>query len=271
MIAGNPSILKRGKSMNVVTGATGHIGNTLVRALLSRDAKVRCLVLPSEGREPLAGLDIETAMGDVRDSGSLEAAFAGADVVYHLASVITLSPRQGRLLKAVNVGGAANVVEACRRTGVRRLVYVSSIHAIAEPPQGTVIDETMPIDPSRIHMAYGKSKAEATRIVLRAAGQGLDAVVVCPTGVIGPYDFRLSEMGRLFLTFAKRRLPAFVDGAYDFVDVRDVAEGLIAAADKGRTGEVYILSGELVTVRRLMGLLGGVTGTRAPRFLAPAW
>jgi len=257
--------------MVVVTGSTGHIGNTLVRALLAGGERVRCLVLPTENLTPLAGLDVEVAIGDVRDLDSLVRAFNGADTVYHLASVIALSPGQAGLLEAVNVRGTRNVVEACRHRDVGRLVYASSIHAIAEPPRGTVIDETMPIDPERIRMVYGKSKAKATRIVLRAVEDGLDAVVVCPTGVIGPNDFQLSEMGQLILGYARGLVPAYIDGGYDFVDVRDVADGLIAAARYGRRGEVYILSGEMLTVRQLMLMLAELTHRPGPFFKVPAW
>lgn len=257
--------------MIVVTGATGHIGNNLVRALLRRQEPVRCMVLKGESLRPLEGLPAEIVEGDVRDPGSLDRAFRGAGVVYHLASVIALLPSQYCLLEDVNVRGARNVAEACLKCGVRRLVYASSIHAIAEPPKGVLIDESMPVDPSRIKMEYSKSKARGTLEVLDIAARGLDTVVICPTGVIGPYDHRPSEMGQVFIDFARGRMPAYVDGAYDFVDVRDVADGFIAAAEKGRRGETYILSGELVTVRWLMQTLAEITGTPAPRLKLPRW
>lgn len=224
----------------VVTGATGHIGNVLVRALVARGERVRCLVLPSDNLRPLAGLAVEVVRGDVRDPRSLDAAFAGAGAVFHLASVITLTPDQARVLHEVNVAGARNVAEACLKAGVRRLVHTSSVHAMAEPPEGVVIDESAPFDPARIRFEYGRTKAPGTLEVLAAAGRGLDAVVVCPTGVIGPFDFAPSEMGRLFLAFARRRVWAYPDGGYDFVDVRDAAEGHLLAAEKGRTGESYL-------------------------------
>ncbi len=257
--------------MIVVTGAAGHIGNTLVRALLEKGHKVRCLVMPREGLEPLAGLDVEIVEGDVRDRASLVKAFAGASVVYHLASIISLVPGRSSLLTEVNVNGTANVVAACRECGVGRLVYTSSIHAFAEPPKGVAIDESAPIDPKLIKMEYGRTKAQATRVVLEAAAEGLDAVVVCPTGVIGPHDYKRSEMGQLFIGFARGLVSAYVDGAYDFVDVRDVAEGLIAACERGRRGEVYILSGELITVKELVKVLAQITRRPAPRLRAPAW
>lgn len=260
--------------MNVtVTGAAGHLGNNLVRALLARGDRVRALVLPSDSRLPLAHLPVEIIEGDVTRLDTLLPAFAGADVVYHLASVISLLPGNDALLQRVNVGGAANVAHACMRSGVGRLVHTSSIHALYEPPKGTLIDEQMLFDPAGIHMAYGKSKALGSQEVLKAvSGCGLDAVIACPTGVIGPHDFRPSEMGQLFCDFAGGRMRTFVDGAYDFVDVRDVCEGLIAAAARGRTGENYILSGELITVAELVGTLRDLTGVdRSSVRRVPMW
>lgn len=223
--------------MVVVTGATGHIGNNLVRALLARGEKVRCLVLPSDDLRPLEGLAVQVVEGDVRQPESLIRAFKGAEVVYHLASIVAITPGRSRLLEEVNVRGARNVANACLECGVRRMVYTSSIHALVEPPIGTVMDEAMPFDPARTYSEYGKSKARGALEVLDAAARGLNAVIVNPTGVIGPYDFRPSEMGQLFLDFARHRLGTYVDGAYDFVDVRDVAAGHISATENGRTGE----------------------------------
>ena len=257
--------------MIVVTGATGHIGNVLVRELLSRGERVRAVIPPFEDTKTLEGLETEKVEGDVRNVNSLIQAFGGAKVVYHLAGIISILPGKTKLLHQVNVMGTRNVVEACLKSHVRRLVYTSSIHAMAEPPLGTVIDETMPFAPERAIGEYGKSKARATLEVLEGVNKGLDAVVVCPTGVIGSYDFAPSEMGQLFIDFAKSKLSTYVDGAYDFVDVRDVVMGLILALEKGKTGESYILSGEQITVARLMSVLEEVTGVRAPRFKIPLW
>jgi len=253
----------------VVTGATGHLGNNLVRALLARGDRVRAVTLPNDDTRPIAGLPLEQVQGDVRDLGALIWAFRGADIVYHLAGIIAITPGRGDLLHQVNVLGTRNVVQAALRCGVRRLVHTASIHALVEPPHGTTIDERMPFDPARIPTEYGRSKARGALEVLAGVEQGLDAVICCPSGIIGPYDFQPSEMGRLFLNVARRRLPAYVQGAYDFVDVRDVAQGLIAAGEFGRRGESYILSGEVVTVRQLMALLERATGVRAPRLGLP--
>ncbi len=257
--------------MIVVTGATGHIGNVLVRRLVEEGVSVRAVVPPFEDASPIEGLPVEIVPGDVRDVGSLVMAFQGADAVFHLAGMISILPGIDERLYQVNVEGTRNVIEACFRTGVKRLVYVSSIHALREPPKGTIIDESAPFDPDNVLGYYARTKAMATLEVLEAVEEGLNAVVVCPTGVIGPYDYKLSEMGTMILRFLKRKLGAYVDGAYDFVDVRDVADGIILAYRYGRRGQSYILSGERITVREMLSVLEEASGVKAPSFRLPTW
>jgi dihydroflavonol-4-reductase len=256
--------------MIVVTGATGHIGNVLVRELVARGHAVRALLLPDDSLRPLEGVEAEIVRGDVTDLRSLESAFGGADVVFHLAGIITIMPRMKAVLERVNVGGVRNVISACRTARVRRLVYTSSVHAIVEPPQGTVIDESLPFDPDHVLGDYAWSKARSTLIVLDEVRKGgLDAVVCCPTGVIGPWDYGISNIGQLIMDFASGYLKSYVRGAYDFVDVRDVAVGHVLAAEKGQSGRHYILSGAQVQVPELMQELGRVIGYRAPTYEIP--
>ena len=255
--------------MILVTGATGHIGNVLVRFLRQRGENVRALILPGEDCCSLDGLGVETCEGDVLQPGLLARAFAGVRTVYHLAGVISILPGKDDLLRRVNIQGTMNVVQAALQAGVRRLVYTSSIHAIARPPEGVIIDETIPFDPTSSYGEYDRSKAEASMVVLDAVDHGLDAVIVCPTGVIGPYDYRRSELGQLILDYVQEKPQFYVDGAYDFVDVRDVADGLIKAHENGRTGESYILSGERVSVVDLLLSLREVTGKRLPLLRIP--
>jgi dihydroflavonol-4-reductase len=256
--------------MIVVTGATGHVGNVLVRHLISSRQAVRALVLPDDDLRPLAGLDVEIIYGDVTDLASLESAFGGVDIVFHLAGIVTIMPRMEKALQRVNVGGVRNVAAACRTAAVRRLVYTSSVHAIAEPPKGTAIDESQPFDLDRVLGDYARSKARATLLLLDEVGKGgLDAVICCPTGVIGPADYGISSIGQLILDFAGGQLKSYVSGAYDFVDVRDVARGLSLAAEKGQTGRHYILSGAQVGVPELMKELEKAIGRPAPTYRIP--
>jgi dihydroflavonol-4-reductase len=166
-------------------------------------------------------------------------------------------------LHEVNVLGARNVARACLEAGVRRVVYTSSVHALEVPPVGVPLCETTEFRPEALDGDYARSKARASIEIRESVERGLDAVMVFPSGIIGPYDFRLSEMGHLFTDFARGRLKAYVDGAYDFVDVRDVVAGLILAAERGRRGEGYILSGERISVKGLLALLEQVTGVRS--------
>ena len=254
-----------------VTGSTGHIGNVLVREILKRGQQVRAIILSGEDTSPLKNLKVEIRQADVRQLDSLVQAFKGVDTVYHLAGIISILPGRKKLLEEVNVQGTQNVCEACLKTGVRRLVYTSSIHAVKEPPQGTCITEEQPFDPLAVVGDYGRSKARATLAVCESIKKGLDAVIVCPTGVLGPFDFKLSEMGKLFQDILSRRLKMYVNGAYDFVDVRDVAWGIILAGERGRTGESYILSGEQITVRNILVHLEKISGVKAPSICIPIW
>jgi dihydroflavonol-4-reductase len=253
----------------LVTGATGHIGNVLVRELLERGEKVRALVLPGEDLHSLEGLKLEVVIGDVLNPSALETAFEGVEQVYHLAGIITIMPGRNDLLQRVNVEGTRNVLFAAMRAKVRRLVHTSSIHAIKRVPHGTIIDERLPFDADNPVGEYDRTKAQATLAVIESIHQGLDAVIVCPTGVIGPYDFRGSEMGNLIKECTENKTQFYIDGAYDFVDVRDVARGMILAGEKGKCGECYILSGEQITVKQIMDIVRGATGRNFPRIKIP--
>ena len=257
--------------MVIVTGATGHIGNVLVRQLLARGEDVRALIHNSEDITPVFGLKVDMVRGNVCSIDSLLQAFKDCDMVYHLAGVISIMPGNSKMLYKVNTAGTQNVVDACIKTGVRRLVYTSSIHAVEEPPCGITIDESIACNPDSIPDGYGRSKALATLAVLKGVERGLDAVITYPTGVTGPFDYRISEMGQLILDFLNGKMKAYTDGAYDFVDVRDVARGIILAGEKGVRGESYILSGEQVSVHRLLSILHEISGIRMPYLKVPAW
>jgi len=245
--------------MWLVTGATGHIGNVLVRKLLERGEKVRALILPNESRAPLNGLDVEAVEGDVLELDSIFQSLRGIRGIFHLAGVISIMPGADPIVHRVNVDGTKNLLKAAREASIQKFVYTSSIHAIQRAEHG-MIDEALPFDANNHYGEYDRSKAEATLEVQQAAHAGLEAVIACPTGVIGPFDFRDSMMGSVIRGAAEQKPSLYVDGAYDFVDVRDVANGLIAASEKGRRGESYILSGQRITVRYLLETVREITG-----------
>ena len=254
----------------VVTGASGHVGANLVRALRERGDTVRALVHRNEAA--LDGLDAERVRGDVLDADSLVRAFEDAERVYHLAALISIDGDRGGAVPAINVRGARNVAEAALTTGVRRLVHCSSIHAFDQKPLDQPLDETRARSDQRPrHPSYDVSKARGEREVRGVIERGLDAVIVNPTAVVGPNDFQSSRMGRVILDLALGRLPMLIAGGFNWVDVRDVCSGILAAGDRGRTGENYLLGGRYASVGELAALVKRETGTPTPRFTSPFW
>jgi dihydroflavonol-4-reductase len=257
--------------MILVTGATGHIGNVLVRELIKKGEKVRAMVIPRDDLTPLKDQEIELCIGDVLDPASLMRAMRGVDTVYHLAGIISILPGDNELLRRVNLEGTRNMLVAARRQGVRRFVYTSSIHALAHRPHGETVVENAGFLPGTTVEGYDTSKALASLEVRKAADEGLDAVIVCPTGVIGPYDYKLSELGTLILNALKKRAAFSIEGAYDFVDVRDVAQGEILAGTYGRKGETYILSGEWIKIHDILQVVRGIVNKKGPILKIPTW
>jgi dihydroflavonol-4-reductase len=230
----------------------------------------------------LDGLDVERCRGDLGDPSSLARAFAGAAVVVHAAVHISLLRTDVRHLDATNVAGTAAVVAACRAAGVCRLVHVSSIHALEQRPLDRPVDEDRPLSderPARGLPPYDRSKAAGERIVREASRDGLETVILNPTGMFGPFDFKPSLFGRVLLALANGRLPALVDGGFDWVDVRDVAASTATAAELlagGRApglvaGRRYLLPGRWASIAEVAGMVADCTGVPAPGWAAPLW
>jgi dihydroflavonol-4-reductase len=255
-----------------VTGASGHIGSALARELLARGHSVRALV--RRDTRGLDGLAIETVSGDLDSEKSLRRAFEGAEVVFHSAAVISLSSRgvgsgAGKLAR-VNTDGTRRVLEACRACGVRRLVHVSSVEVLSPEPSDEPVDEDRPLRPEGEGDPYAASKAAGEREVRRAASEGQDTVIVYPTGVIGPFDFKPSMMGRAVIAIAKGGFPALVPGGFDWVDVRDVAWAAAEAAERAPAGcSRYVTGGAWASLADLAGHVCRVTGARPPLLVVP--
>jgi dihydroflavonol-4-reductase len=242
-----------------VTGASGHVGANLVRLLLDRGHDVTVLV--REDTRAMAGLEVRRVVGDVLDAASLKTAFESADVVFHLAAVISLAYRHDARAEQVNVEGTRAAVEVCVACGVGRLIHCSSVRTFTS---NDAIDETSPRCPAQGGRPYGRSKAAAEDLIDDAVAAGLDAVVVNPTGIIGPHDYKPSAMGGTLLQLARGRMPAVVQGGFDWVDARDVALGMLGAAEQGRTGERYLLSGHYASFRELAEWVEAATGSPVP-------
>lgn len=258
----------------IVTGAAGHLGGYVVSYLLKDDRKVRAFVLPKEScgvNDP----NFSEYKGDVTDMSSLERLFDGVNgedcVFIHCAGIISIYGKDDPFVTKVNVTGTQNVVRLCEEHKVKRLVYVSSVHALPELPKGCSIEEVAHFKPDELRGCYAKTKAEATQIVLDAVEVGLDAVVVHPAGIIGPNTSKGGNINHLVHMFLGGKLPAAVRGGFDFVDVRDVANGVIAAADKGRMGECYILSNRFINLREFFDVLAEVSGVRKLKVYLPIW
>ena len=255
--------------VTAVTGISGLVGGNLARALLAQGHQVRGLI--HHDRRAVQGLDVECFPGDIRDIDSLRRIFTGAEVVYHLAAHISLETSEGLQTQAVNVLGTRNVVTACLECDVERLVHVSSIHTIDQDLLGQQGDGTHRRAhlPRRLH--YSQSKTAGELEVRRGVDAGLDAVILKPTGIIGPYDFKPSYLGRAILALAHRKLPALVHGGFDWVDVRDVVAGMIHAGQVAPSGSSYVLSGHWRSVRDIADQVARLTGVPAPRMVVPLW
>jgi dihydroflavonol-4-reductase len=256
--------------LTLVTGASGHLGATLVRHLLARGHRVRALI--HSHSVSLEGLPIERVRGDILDRASLDPAFDGVEAVFHLAAAVSLYKADAERVTRINTLGPEHVVDACLAHKVRRLVHYSSVHAFLPHEPGGVTDETRPPNFARRAPAYDRSKARGQQIVQEAVRtRGLDAVVVNPVGVLGPWDFAPYLGNRAILDLGLGVLPALVRGGFDWVDSRDVSDGAIAALERGRAGESYLLSGTWRAATDLAALVEQATGTRRPRFTAPLW
>ncbi|MDP2892028.1 MAG: NAD-dependent epimerase/dehydratase family protein [Bacillota bacterium] len=258
--------------MILVTGAAGHVGNVLARRLSEKGEKLRLLLSPTSNEKALSGIDGEIIRMNTLERQKVREAVRGCRLVYHCAGVIDIAGTNSKRMKDSNVLGTKSVVDACLQEGVERLVYVSTIHVLEEAPRGSATTEVLCKDDREVVGLYGKTKLEATNYVLDAVKKGLNAVITYPTGIIGPYDFKGSELGTQIRRYArKNHLQLYLNGGYDFVDVRDVADGLILACEKGKTGQGYILSGQKLTLKEILDTVEQCTGFKNPKFCVPVW
>lgn len=270
------------KEIYIITGANGHLGNTIIRILERRlrhgqknIADIRGLILPGEEPPFKENAHLHWYYGDVTDETTLEQLFENTGkarlIFIHTAGIIDItSSGVTEKMHSVNVGGTKNAVHEALAHHVHRFIYVSSVHAIPERPDNETMIETKDFDPDKVVGGYAKTKAEATRFVLDSVADGLPAVVVHPSGIIGPYDSARNHLVAVIRDYISGKLPACVRGGYDFVDVRDVAEGCLAAVEKGRIGECYILSNVHYEVKSMLDNVKTITGTKPIRMI-PLW
>jgi dihydroflavonol-4-reductase len=250
----------------VVTGSTGHLGANLVRALVAHGDRVRAVVYGDA--RALDGVDVEKVDGDVRDLASMRRAFRGMEIVFHLAAHISITGSREGLVEAVNVDGAANAAEAALAEGARRFVHSSSMHAFDIHRPG-LLDETKPRPSGPDVCAYDASKWAGEREIQARVARGLDAVILNPSGILGPHDHAPSRIGRLLLDLRAGRLPAVVPGGFAFIDARDLAQAFLAAVDRGERGHNYLVGGRWLSMREFADRAAQVAGTRPPRITVP--
>ena len=254
----------------LVTGAAGFVGSAIARALLERRHSVRVLVRPSSNRANLAGLDVSIVEGDIRDARMLESAMRNVRFLLHAAADYRLWTRDPHALIENNVGGTRTVMEAALAAGVERIVYTSSVATLALRPHAEPADETGRLGAHDAVGAYKRSKVLAEREVeTMIARHGLPAIIVHPSTPIGPRDIRPTPTGRIIVEAASGRMPAFVDTGLNLVHVDDVAQGHVAALQRGEVGAHYILGGENVSLADMLRKIARVTGRRAPRIKLP--
>ena len=251
-----------------VTGANGHVGANLIRLLLEQGHQVRTLV--HHNTQALQGLDVERVRGSLGDLSALERLCQDRDAVFHAAAVISIGGEKESRVYQTNVAGTKNLLLAAEKSGVKRFIHFSSIHALQQQPADSLMDEARPLNTDS-PMVYERTKALAEKMVLGHNSSRFQVIVLNPTAILGPYDFGPSYLGQVILKIYRGRLPGLVPGGYNWVDVRDVAQAAVQALEKGRPGERYLLSGEWQSLKTLAGEICRLRGRKCRLPVFPFW
>ncbi len=252
-----------------VTGATGFLGSHVARVLAEQGADLRLLVRPTSNLKNLEGLKAETATGDLRDPASLEKAMAGCELVFHVAADYRLWVRDPAEMYRSNVEGTRAILEAARKNGVRCVVYTSSVATMGFTGNGRPADEDSPVSLADMIGHYKRSKFMAEQLALEAGCSGMRVVTVNPTTPVGEQDVKPTPTGQIVVDFLKRKFPAYVETGLNLVDVRECARGHVAALEKGKSGERYILGGENLTLKQILDKLGAISDLPSPTVKLP--
>jgi dihydroflavonol-4-reductase len=252
-----------------LTGGTGFLGSHVARVLSEQGAALRLLVRPTSKLKNLEGLRAETATGDLRDPASLEKAMQGCDTVFHVAADYRLWLRDPEEMYRSNVEGTRAILEAARKNSVRAVVYTSSVATMGFTSNGRPADEDSPVSLADMIGHYKRSKFMAEQVALEAGRSGMRVITVNPTTPVGEQDIKPTPTGRIVVDFLKRKFPAYVETGLNLVDVRECARGHVAALEKGKAGERYILGGENLTLKQILDKLGAISGLPAPTVKLP--
>jgi dihydroflavonol-4-reductase len=252
-----------------LTGATGFVGSHVARSLAAQGADLRLLVRPASDPRNIQELRAERVVGDLRDTASLKKAVAGCDVLFHVAADYRLWVRDPEQMYRSNVEGTRAILEAARENKVRRVVYTSSVATMGFQSNGHLADEDSPVSLANMIGPYKRSKFMAEEIAVEAGRSGMDVVVVNPTTPVGERDIKPTPTGRIVVDFLKKKFPAYVDTGLNLVDVAECARGHVAALEKGKSGERYILGGENLTLKQILDKLAVITGLPSPSIKVP--
>lgn len=252
-----------------VTGATGFLGSHVARVLAEHGADLRLLVRPSSDLRNIEGLTADRVTGDLRDAASIEKAMSGCDVVFHVAADYRLWVRDSDQMYQSNVEGTRAILDGARRNRVKRIVYTSSVATMGFTADGHSADENSPVSLDKMIGHYKRSKYMAEELAIAAGRSGLDVVIVNPSTPVGERDINPTPTGRIILDFLQKKFPAYVDTGLNLVDVTECAHGHMAALEKGRSGERYILGGENLTLKQILDKLSAITGLPSPTIKVP--
>jgi dihydroflavonol-4-reductase len=252
-----------------VTGATGFVGSHVAQLLSAHGADLRLLVRPSSRTENIADLKAELVTGDLRDADSLKKAIQGCEFVFHVAADYRLWVPDPKEMYRSNVEGTRSIIQAAQETGVRRVIYTSSVATMKFTSNGRVTDEGSAVSLRDMVGHYKRSKFMAEEIALAAGRSGANVVVVNPTTPIGEQDIKPTPTGRIIVDFLNRKFPAYVDTGLNLADVKEIARGHLLAMESAKRGERYILGGENLTLKQILDKLAAITGLPSPRMRVP--
>ncbi len=252
-----------------LTGATGFVGSHVAQALAAAGADLCLLVRASSRRDNLEHLRAEIVVGDLRDPSSLAPAMQGCELIFHVAADYRLWTRNSDEMYAANVAGTEGIIKSAQASGVRRIVYCSSVATMGFGNDGPITDEDTPVSLDDMIGHYKRSKFLAEQVAIKAAKEGVDVVIVNPSTPIGEQDIKPTPTGRIVVDFLKRKFPAYSDTGLNLVDVKDVARAHILAAETGRRGVRYIIGGENLTLKEMLDKLAAITGLPSPTVKVP--
>lgn len=255
----------------IILGGGGYLGYVVVLELLKRGYHpIEVVVLPSEKHPALLELNVKVTYGNILDKAFLTKLITPGSVVFHLAGIVDIGSPKNDLIYEVNVIGTKNVVDIAILNKVEKLIYTSSVHTIVPLPNGQLMSEPNTFVSEQLVGDYAKSKAMATADIFEKA-KDLNVVVLYPSGIIGPYDYHMSHFGQVIIDYTNRKLKAYLKGGYNFVDVRDVADGIVNAYERGISGEGYILSGEYISLKQLFQILNEKLGRKKLPIKLASW